>query len=110
MVIDVAGQVGEFDAGASRQQIPHPETLQMRLVRREPIVLGAGSKLDVLAQQVEHPTELARGVVARGAAVTVIVGTHPAGLCTLRMSVAASGVSVPRRTSIVLNTASYSVP
>ena len=41
-------------------------------------MLGARGELDVLAEQVQHPAELAGRVVARGARVAVEVGADPA--------------------------------
>ena len=51
--------------------------LQVRSVAVNSIVLGAGSKFDVFAQQIFDPAELIRRVVAGRTAVAVKVGTHP---------------------------------
>ena len=53
------------------------ETVEERAVRRHPIVFRAGGKLDLLAEEVLHPAELARGVVARGGGMAVEIAAHP---------------------------------
>ncbi len=65
------------------------EVLQVRVVDREAVVLGAGGELDVLGQQVEHAAALAGRVVARGGRMAVKIGAEPAArvdrrACSLR--------------------------
>ena len=87
-----------------------PEVLQVRVVHREAVVLGAGGELDLLGEQVEHPAALAGRVIARGSRMAVKVGAEPAAGLDRTLSLAARGVSLARSTLIVVNTASYSGP
>ena len=78
LVVQRQRAAGQLDPDARGHPPLGPQALQVRVVGREAVVLGAGGEFDVLAEQVQHPAELARGVVARGAGMAVEVGADPA--------------------------------
>ncbi len=78
LVIDRQEGSGEFHAAAGGHQVRGTEPGEVRLVGRNPVVLRAGGELDVLAEQVLHPAELAAGVVAGGGGVAVEIAADPA--------------------------------
>ena len=78
LVVQRQRLAGQLDPDAGRHPPLGPQALQVRIVGREAVVLRAGGELDVLAEQVQHPAELAGGVVARGAGMAVEVGADPA--------------------------------
>ena len=78
LVVHRQERPGELHAAAGGHQVAGPQTLEVGRVARDPVVLGAGAKLDVLGEQVLDATELTRGVVARGSGVAVEVAADPA--------------------------------
>ena len=65
--------------GQVEHQLLGVEGLQVRIVDRDPVVLGTGGELDVLGQQVQHAPRLAGGIVARGGRMAVEICAQPAG-------------------------------
>ena len=55
------------------------KSLQMWLVRRNPVVFGARSELDLLTQEVLDPPKLTGGVVSRRARMAMKFTAHPTG-------------------------------
>jgi len=108
LVVDRERAIGQLDAGAGPHQSRGPEPLQVGIVAGDPVVLCAGGELDVLAEQVEHAAELARGVVPEGLAWLWKSELIQPSVLTGRARVACNLASRPRATSIVVKTASYS--
>ena len=79
-VLMVQGQrvAGQLDADAGGHERLCAESLQVGIIAREPVVLGAGGELNVLAEQVEHAAKLAGRVVAGGTGMAVEIGADPA--------------------------------
>ena len=77
-MVERQGLAGQLDPDARRHPPLGTEALQVRIVSREPVVFRARGELDLLAEQVQHPAELARGVIARGAGMAVKVAADPA--------------------------------
>ena len=74
-------------------------------------MLGARGEFDVLAKQVQHPAELARGVVAGRAGMAVEIGADPTlGLHGADQLGLENRLLSPRRRRCVVNTASNSGP
>ena len=78
LVVQRQRLAGQLDPDAGGHPPLGPQALQVWIVGREPVVFRAGGELDVLAEQVQHPAELAGRVVARGAGMAVEVGADPA--------------------------------
>ena len=77
LVIDGQRPAGELEARASCHAVERFESLEMGKIRRNAIVFGAGSELDVFGQQIQHSTELAGGVIAGRRRMAVQIAAHP---------------------------------
>ena len=56
---------GQFHPRYRGNQVMGLQSIDMGLVGADPIMLGARCKLDVLADQIQDPPELAAGVIPR---------------------------------------------
>ena len=110
LVIERQRTPRQLDPDARGHPALRPQALQVRVVAREAVVFGAGGEFDLLAQQVQHPAELAGRVVARGARMAVEVGADPAlGLHRADQSCLEEHLLAPTASTRV-KTASYSGP
>jgi hypothetical protein len=79
LVIDSQHFASQLHATAGGHQMRALKSLQMWLVRRNPVVFGARSELDLLTQEVLDPPKLTGGVVSRRARMAMKFTTHPTG-------------------------------